>query len=201
MSKQALSRKGAYQKSFEKHGPTFRALQWNSKSAAEIRYQNIVADIEFDNKSVLDIGCGFGDIIPFIETKSSKFEYTGIDIVPEFIKESRKRYPKHSFQLGDWMELIEKHDIILCSGVLNNKVKGSQYSYRKKAISLMYKNANETLGFNMAGGFPQPENKDKYKVYYVNSLIILEYCLSFTRRVILRHHYRNNDFTILMFRE
>jgi len=172
-----------------------------SDAAAVIRYQNIVADIDFENKSVIDIGCGFGGIIPFIEGKTKSFKYLGLDVVPEFIDEAKKRYPKHSFKAGGWMELIKAHDIVLCSGVLNNKVKGDQYKYREEAISLMFKNANEILVFNMAGGFPQPINKSKFKLYCVDSLKILKYCLGLTTKVIWRHSYRKKEFTVVMFKD
>lgn len=201
MKKQCLVRRKAYQKTFQKYGVTPKALQWRNSESAKIRYRNLVADIDFKNKSIQDIGCGFSDLIPFIEYKSKHLTYTGIDVVPEFIREDQRKYPQHSFRVGDWMELIGKSDIILCSGVLNNKIKGNQYAYREKTISLMYKNANEILAFNMAGGFPQPKNRDKYKVYYVNSLKILRYCLGLTNNVIFRHHYRKKDFTIVMFKK
>jgi len=201
MRSQALDRKKAYQKTFQKYGVTPKALQWRNSESAEVRYRNLVVDIDFNNKSILDIGCGFSDLIPFIENKSKKFTYTGIDVVPEFIREDQKKYPHHSFLVGDWVKLIGKSDIILCSGVLNNKVKDNQYAYRKKAISLMYENANEVLAFNMAGGFPQPKNEDKYKVYYVDSQKIFRFCLCLTNKIILRHHYRKKDFTIVMFKK
>ncbi len=201
MRRQALKRKKSFQKSFVKHGATSKALRWRNKESARIQHANIVADVDFENKSISDIGCGFGDIIPFIKAKTRNFDYVGIDVVPEFTKEAKRRYPEYRFLTGDWMELIEKRDIVLCSGVLNNKVDGDQYKYRKDAIFTMYENANEIFAFNMQGSSPQPKNRDKYRVYYVDSMKILKYCLSLTRRVILRHQYKNKDFTIVMFKK
>ena len=79
-----------YQKTFRKYGVGPRALRWHSKKAATQRYEQIVADIDFEGKSILDVGCGFGDIIPYISAKAKKFEYLGIDITPEFIREAKK---------------------------------------------------------------------------------------------------------------
>jgi len=198
--RRAKQRRRSYRKSLEKHGYGPKALQWRSQEAANLRYENLVENIDFEGKSVLDVGCGFGDISEYIKKRAENFEYTGIDIVPEFIEEARRRHPCQRFIVGDWVRKISRQDIILCSGVLNNKVEGDQYKYREKAIELMYKNAGEVLAFNMAGGHPQPENKKKYKVYYVDSLRVLKYCLSLTSRVIFRHHYRRRDFTIIMYR-
>ena len=201
MRKQALKRKKAYQRTFKKHGVTSKALRWRSHSSQEIVLENTISDIDFEGKSVLDVGCGFGDILPYIEQKTNKFEYLGIDITPEFISEARKKYPGYAFIEGDWMELFNKHDVVICSGVLNNNVECDQYQYREEAISLMIDNAREVLAFNMAGGHPQPQNKRSYKVYYVDSLKILRFCFQKTSKIIFRHHYRNKDFTVAMFKE
>jgi SAM-dependent methyltransferase len=199
MKNNILKRKRAYQASFYKHGIGPKALQWFGRESAEIRYQNLLSDIDINDKTIFDAGCGFADILPFIKNKSKNFTYTGVDIVPEFITIAQKKYPKQKFILGDWHTKISPHDIVLCSGVLNNKIKGNQYKYRKKAIKLMFDNAKEILAFNMAGGI-KPKNKKNYKVYYVDCLKILKYCLSLTNKIIFRYHYRKNDFTIIMFK-
>jgi len=93
-----------------------------------------------------------------------------------------------------------KFDIIISSGALNSNLKNI-YSFRKKAIKALFDHALETVAFNMAGLYPQPKNKKKYKVYYVNSLIILKYCLSLSPKVIFRHHYHQKDFTLIIFKD
>lgn len=190
-----------YQKSLQKYGPGLRALQWRSKEAAELRYQQLTADIDFAGKSVLDVGCGFGDIIPFILKKSKKFEYTGVDIVPEFIKLAQKKYPKHQFFIRDYFgnPMDDVFDIIISSGTLNFKIQDA-LSYRKQAIKVMFDDAKEIVAFNMAGGHPQTENKKTNRVYFVDSLKILEYCFTLTSKLIFRHHYRRKDFTVVMFK-
>jgi hypothetical protein len=63
----------------------------------------------------------------------------------------------------------------------------------------MFEHAS-VLAFNMAGGHPQPKNIRKNRVYYVDSYQILKFCQSLTPKVIFRHHYRFNDFTIVMYK-
>lgn len=190
-----------YQKGLQKYGPEARALQWRSKEAAELRYEQLIADIDFEGKSVLDVGCGFGDIIPFISSKSRKFKYTGVDIVPEFIRVAKKRYSGNQFLIRDYFgdPLEGVFDIIVSSGTLNVNLQNALL-YRKKAIKAMFEHANEIIGFNMAGGYPQPENKKINRVYFADSLKILEYCLGLTNKLIFRHHYRKKDFTMVMFK-
>lgn len=191
----------SYQRTFEKYGVHPKALQWRSEKAAELRYREIVADLDFEGKSVLDIGCGFGDIIPHISRKTKRYDFTGVDVVPEFIQVAKKKYPKYKFIRKDYFNkpLKKKFDIIISSGTLNSNVRGA-LDFRKKAIKAMFDHAQEAVGFNMAGYYPQPENKKGYKVYYADSLNILKYCLTLTSKLILRHHYYKRDFTVVMFK-
>lgn len=192
-------RKISYQKTFLKYGPTFKALQWKDEKAAFLRYENLIKDLEFEGKKIVDVGCGFGDIILFIRKKAKNFRYIGIDIVPEFIKEAKKRYPEGEFIVGDYHRKIKKADIILCSGVLNRKSK-NPYRERFKEIEFLFSFAQKALAFNMAGSFPQPENLPHLKVYYADALKILRFCLGLSGKVVFRSDYHPKDFTITIFK-
>lgn len=189
----------SYQNAFKKYKVHPKSLFWATKKAAEQRYKQLVADLDFEGKTVLDVGCGFGNIIPFISKKAKNFSYTGVDAVPEFIKAAQKKYPKHRFLQRDYFNhpLREKFDVVISSGALNSNFK-NPYHFRKKAIKTMFDHAREKMAFNMAGFYPQPKNKKKYRVFFANSLIILKYCLSLSSRLIFRHHYNRKEFTIII---
>jgi len=188
-----------YKSKFQKHRGNIKSLKWANYTAAAQRYKQIVADLNFENKKILDVGCGFGDILSYIKAKTEKFEYTGIDLIDNFIKQAQKRYPEFEFKLGDYFEnpLKENFDIILCCGALNSNF-AEAINYRKRAIKIMFERANFALSFNMAGNFPQPKNKKSSKVFYADSLEILNYCFTLTNKIIFRHYYHNKDFTIVM---
>ena len=129
--------KKSYQNSYKKYGVSPRALKWCSEKAARQRYEQIIMNINFYKQSILDVGCGFGDIIPYITEKADIFDYTGIDIVPEFIREAKKIYPKHKFIVSDYFKqpLKEKFDIIICCGTLNRNY-NDNLGFRKKQLKL-----------------------------------------------------------------
>lgn len=192
----------SYQGVFKKYGVHPKALYWTSEKAAELRYKELVADFDFEGKTILDVGCGFGDIIPYISRKTNKFDFTGVDMMPEFIQTAQKKYPEYRFILRDYFShpMKEKFDIIISSGALNSNFK-NVYRFRKKAIKTLFDHAREAIGFNMAGFYPQPENKKGYRVYYADSLTILKYCLSLSSKLVFRHHYHRKDFTIVIFKQ
>jgi len=196
------NRKKSYQSSYRKHGVDPKALKWHSEKAARQRYEQIVADIDFNKKSILDVGSGFGDIIPYIADKSDIFNYTGIDIVPEFVREAKKIYPKYKFLLGDYFKqpLEKKFDIIICCGALNGNYKNN-LGFRKKAIKTMLDHAKECLVFNMAGRHPKPRTAKHSNVWFADSKRIFKYCKTLSRKVLLKEDYHSNDFTIVMFKD
>ena len=59
----------AYQNAFKKNRGSVRSLMWNSYVSASKRYKELVSEINFNNYSVLDVGCGFGDIIDLLLNK------------------------------------------------------------------------------------------------------------------------------------
>ena len=190
----------AYQLKYRKYGVDPKSLFWGSLGASHQRFRQMWAEIDFNNKSVLDVGCGFGEMAKFLKKRYKGVKYTGVDIVPEFIDEAEKKFPEYEFEVRDILEkpYSKKFDVVLASGTFNSNVEGNM-EFRKKAIKAMFKHAKKVLAFNMLGRHPQPKNDSKSNIWYADSLEVLKYCLSLTRRVLLRHHYHPADFTIFMY--
>lgn len=189
-----------YQKRFKRYGVDPKSLSWHERGAAHQRFRQFWAEIDFNNKSVLDVGCGFGEMAKFLKKRYEGVNYTGVDIVPEFVSEASLQYPYYRFLEMDYFSspLKEKFDIILASGVLNSNVDDNM-GYRKKAIKVMFEHTKKVLAFNMLGAHPQPKNNSESNVWYTDSLQVLDYSMSLSRRVILRANYHPTDFTILMY--
>ncbi len=196
-----------YKTNFKKFGVDPKALLWKSRGAAHQRFRQFWAEIDFTNKKVLDIGCGFGEFGKFLLKRYEGVNYTGIDIVPEFIENAKKLVPEGKFLVGDYMVIPPsqgfgeaKYDVVVASGVLNSNMGGQNLEYRKKAIKKMFELTSGVLAFNMLGGHPAPENDNESNVWYADSLEILDFCMTQTHRVILRANYHSKDFTIIMYK-
>lgn len=188
-----------YRKTLKKFGPTAKALQWKDQKVAEIRYWELIVDLDFEGKSILDVGCGFGDIISFISQKTKTFDYTGIDLVPEFIEIAKERFPQRKFLLGDYFGYpgTEDFDIVMTSGTLNSNIPNA-FEYRMKAIRTMYEHARYACAFNMAGGHPKPVNGRR--VAYMDSLEVVTQCFNLTSKIIFRNQYHKKDFTVTLYK-
>ncbi|MBI2151473.1 class I SAM-dependent methyltransferase [Candidatus Woesearchaeota archaeon] len=74
-------------------------------------------------KSVLDIGCGTGQLLTFLESYSPR-DYLGVDIYAPSLSIARKEHPKNRFKLFNVLkeDLREKFDYIFCSGALSTRL-------------------------------------------------------------------------------
>lgn len=76
------------------------------------------------NSQILEIGCGTGNIIKYIQNSypNLNIDYTGIDISQKYIKYNIKKYPKHKFiciNNDSIINLNKKFDIILLEAVIS----------------------------------------------------------------------------------
>lgn len=191
---------GDYKKSLAEHGESPRALLWVSYRVAAIRYKELVTDIAVEGRSILDAGCGMGDLLPFLYAKSTNFRYLGVDVNKDFIEIAKKRYEGHEFKVADpFTQKIGRFDVVVSSGTMNGNV-DSWLEKRKNAIAHLFGLANETLAFNMAGGLKDIPST------HLNAFARLEeiqaFCATLTTRLIVRNHYssKGKGFTIVMFK-
>lgn len=228
-----------YQNNFKKYGVDPKSLLWKTRGAAHQRFRQFWAEIDFNDKKVLDIGCGFGEFGKFLLKRYKNVDYTGIDIIPEFIENAKKEVPGGNFFVVDYLnktinkesnqwvtrdgephgrgpELVSRwkgrgaiewqdpldvlYGVVIASGVLNSNRGGQNLAFRKTAIKKMFSLTSDILAFNMLGSHPSVENKKDSNVWYSDSLMILEYCMTLTNKVILRANYHPKDFTILMYK-
>ena len=114
-----------YKTKFKKFGVDSKSLLWKSSGAAHQRFRQFWAEIDFNDKKVLDIGCGFGEMGNFLAKRYKNVDYKGIDITPEFIESGQKLYPAFDLNVADFHDLIntESYDVVLASGVLNSNIK------------------------------------------------------------------------------
>jgi len=189
---------GDYDKSLSEYGESPKALLWASYRIAAIRYKELVADVPVEGKTILDVGCGMGDVLPFLYAKSPNFKYLGADTNEGFIEIAKKRYEGHEFKIVDpFTDDIGRFDVVISCGVLNGNV-DNWMEERKKAITSLFELANEVLAFNMAGGLtPIPSTPI---TAFADLQEVLAFCASLTPRLIVRNHYTSKGFTIVMFK-
>jgi len=197
----------SYQKTFQKHGVSPKSLKWKDERAMQARFEAIAKELNFEWKTVLDVGCGYGLLYEYLAKQFTDFSYTGVDMVPEFVDTAKAKYTGTDarFECVNFFETdvandnSKKHDVVICSGVLNSSFDDAD-AFRKQAIKKLFASAEKALVFNMAGSYPQPDNTKPSSIYYADSLEVLKYCYTLTTRLTYNHSYRKMDFTVAMFK-
>ena len=74
-----------------------------------------------NNTRILDVGCGFGHMLDYLQAWNIDAQYTGVDICPEFIDVARQRHPKADFRLLNILEtdIEETWDWVFLVGAFN----------------------------------------------------------------------------------
>ena len=195
-----------YDNRFKEHGIDPLSLNWQDFKSQNKRFENILDFININNKKIIDIGCGFADLLKYIQEKKINFkEYTGTDINPNFINQCKKLYPERNFFNNNlFNEDLPKdnYDIALMVGMLSYKFKSFDNNhFIKEVINKAFSSVKETLIFDMQSSVTNPDYPTADHIHYQNPGEILDFALSLTPYVTIKHDYMPNparEFLIIL---
>ena len=176
-----------------------KSLGWTNEDSQLQRFAALIEVGNLNNRSILDIGCGYGAIKGYLDKHFFGFNYIGIDQMPEFIAEARCLYgqrPNCYFCQADFTaQALPKVDYVLASGVMSYR--SQEIDCYDSMIRKMYEAAGEALAFNMLDvtKFPHHEFLTGH-----DSEKVLAYCKTLSPRVRLIKGYLEDDFTVLMYK-
>lgn len=180
------------------HGYDPKSLGWGEKDRAFLRFEILLSQWRFEGATVLDFGCGFGDLLQYARTSGRNFKrYIGVDINPEFIKIAKERNPDADFICADVFDLDEsdiKCDYVLTSGVFNHK-----YTDNYGFIQKCFEKFNSIAGLGFSSNFLS--DKVSYELDYTfhsNPGKVVELSYAFSNNIILRNDYMPFEFTIFV---
>lgn len=127
------------------------------------------------HSTVLDVGCGTGDLYGYLEKKRLK-KYVGVDIFDEAVEKARLKYPSGHFEVGDFLELdLERFDYVFCSGALTTHLMSDNYRILESWISKMWSLANAGVAFNLLLQDYWGQS-DKTSLFFYDRYKVLELC-------------------------
>ena len=194
--KQKISR--TYQEKLKEFGSnSAQSLHWQNEFTQFTRFKILSQISPLNGKSILDVGCGLGDLYLYLSAKFKSIKYTGIDIVPEMIAAAKRKYPGVDFQNKEiWDFETKSFDYVFASGIFSHRIA----DFRKKYFEILrqlYEVTNEGVAFNMLNNAQHPED-DLFVAY--NPEEVLEYCETFAAKAELVQNYLPHDFTIFLYK-
>ena len=180
------------------HG-TARALGWKDDESQRKRFAVLATVADLSGCSVLDVGCGYGDLKEYLDQRFTGVTYIGIDQQPECIAEATARYgdrPDTFFFQRDFTTLtFPGVDVVMASGALCYRCGNGEF-YRDM-IGQMYEAARCAVAFNVLD----------VNVFPTHPLLvghdpgqITAWCQAITPRVEVTRGYLADDVTVFMYK-
>src|SRR5437016_8245031 len=142
-----------YENHIRRYGYDYRALGFGRRSSQEKRFQTALGLGDFHGKRLLDVGCGFGDLLAWLNARGIEPRYTGMDIVRPMIERCRKRFAGTGarFLIGDALTFVtdEPYDYIVASGIFGYPAKDT-----RKRVAPAPQPLFDLTPIGQAGNFP-----------------------------------------------
>lgn len=191
-----------YRDRLSRYGYSPKSLGWD-KGKQDVRFEILTSQYDFEGKKVLDIGCGFGDLVGTLEKKCSSFEYLGIDLVPELIEIAKGMHPAANcrFLAVDFLEaeIQETFDYAIASGTFNFRLaRGDNYEFARSVMEKALTLCADGIAFD----FLSDKVDYTYEItFHYSPERILSLAYSFSRNVVLRNDYMPFEFSVFIFKD
>lgn len=203
-----------YEQCFSKFGDTPKGVDWTKEEQVSVRYKAMLELVDFreksfnhsDTKTVLDYGCGLSHLYEYLlKEKLNYIEYTGLEISEIFFNQSKIKYPKNNYILGDILLdnslLKTNYDYILMNGVFTEKRDLSyedMFAYFSQMIEKIYPYCNKGIAFNVMSKQVDWEIDALFHVPMDDMANFLTKKIS--RNFIIRNDYELYEYTVYLYK-
>ncbi len=186
-----------------KLGQTIEGLGSGSKERQFLRFKLLLDVGELEGKKILDLGCGFGDLLDFLSKEGITVEYEGWDINEEIIKNAKAKHPGHLFYCKDILNdedwNSKEFDFVLSSSSFNNKlIDLDNYKLIEAILKRCYAIAKDGVGINFQTDYVDFRRED---VFYYSPEEVFRICKKITKKVTLKHDFPLFDFAIFLYKD
>lgn len=168
-----------------------RCLGWGSEQSQARRFDALLALVK-PTHTVLDVGCGRGDLARCVEY----YRYHGVDTCNSMVLAARKLYPYHRFSVGTIADFKRsEYDWVVASGVF--ALANEDWEYRTlEILRKMY----DVCSKGVAANFMVLAGNENTTMHYTNEDEIDELVRRLCRKREYLHGYLPNDFTLILHR-
>lgn len=196
-------RKEEFEENYSKYGDDTKSLNMRIIN----QYAGFISLLQYQpiaHKSILDIGCGLGDLNHYLALEGIKdYNYLGVDIVPTFIEQAKHKYgtEKIKFQIGNFIDdtYTQPFSYIVGNKIFYRKIKEiDTLTYVKEVMGKAYNLCDEAIMFNFLSDYAEIQYEANF---YVKPEQILSLGYSLSKNIVLRNDYSPFEFTIIIFKD
>jgi SAM-dependent methyltransferase len=177
----------------------FAVLDWASAASQRKRFEVLVANVPLRGRSLLDVGCGLGDLLAYLAERGIDLAYTGVDVLARMVAACRERFGgvRGRFVQADVFADAsfgrEGFDVVFASGIFNLDL-GNNREFLPVALRRLLELSREHVAANFL--HVRARGRDKGYFFYdpdeVLAILDGEPC-----EVRLIDDYLRNDFTVI----
>jgi SAM-dependent methyltransferase len=191
-----------YEGRLAEFGPDVRTVGWGSVEDQRLRFDMLCRDVALRGLRVLDIGCGLGDLVPYLhERTGGDFDYLGIDLSPALVREATKLHggPHARFLAADILRAddVPAADLVVMSGALTYRV-SDNLAHATAMLERMWDLTTNTLAINALSSYVDFQD---VKNFHYEPEWFYARARQHTRWVSLISDYPLWEFTVQMRRE
>jgi SAM-dependent methyltransferase len=189
-----------YRSRWQAYGYDPRTLGW-MKDCQWVRFKAAFEGLaEEDFGSVLDVGCGFGDLLYYLRYHGWKGRYVGIDLVPELVHEAGVRHGDDSaaeFICGDvgTLTYAPPCDLAVAIGVFNHVVKQGNRDFIQATLDRMWALSARSIVCDFLSTSSDPDRR-KSNLYYGDPADMYQVATRYSRRIMIHHAYMPFEFQL-----
>ena len=175
----------------------YDVLDWASTASQQARFEVLLAGVDLRGKSLLDVGCGLGDLYALLRARGIPADYTGVDILEKMAQAARQRHPGARFHCADIFAAnpfgAEAFDVVFSSGLFNLNL-GNNRDFLSRALARFLEVSREHVVFNMLHTRATTDD-DRYFHHHPQEVLRVLKSLPCEARII--DDYLPNDFTVI----
>jgi len=168
---------------------------WGDPARQYFRFDELLrlaGAIDAANLEVLDVGCGNGELLQYLDGKGFRGKYRGIDIHAGQIAEARSRFPAGDFHVGDIFSNIAAADIVMMSGVFNVDC-GQDMDFIERFVGRCVTLARERFVFNAITSYVSRRDRG---TFYLAPEAAIGIAAKLSPRFELRHGFLPFNYTL-----
>jgi hypothetical protein len=191
-----------YTAKIARHGATPLGVDWASKPTQELRFVQLLKVGDFAQPALLnDIGCGYGALLGFLDQRTFKADYLGLDLSALMIGEARRLWAGHphaAFAIG--RKSPRACDYSVASGIFNVKLShpvGIWTAFVQSVLDDMHANSRRGFAVNFLAPLENSE-AGAPELYRPHPEIWQDYCeRKLGAKVELLASYGMREYTLL----
>jgi SAM-dependent methyltransferase len=192
-----------YTSKLEQHGTTARGVDWNGEVSQTLRFDQLLRIVDGAGRfSINDLGCGYGALLDYLDSRGFEVDYTGIDVSAEMARAGARRYEgRADVNFICAADLHREADYSVASGIFNVRLEwpdAEWKNYIETTLDLLNAASRRGFSFNCLTSYSDaPKMRDE--LYYADPCALFDLCKRrYSKNVALLHDYGLYEFTILV---